>query len=208
VTIVIPTIEANPDLLAKCLISIDAYTPDHVGVIVANRLDATFAENANEGAASTDSDIIIFLNDDCEVTDGWYEALVAPFQDPEVQISGCRLTYPDGRLQHAGIYLDFVDGILTAHNHLTDQPGGPVAAVTGACMAVRRGVACFDTAFRNGYEDVDLCLRVGGVHYTPLGTVVHHESASGPRRWQHVSDNIKLLHYRWANVVVDSRRSG
>ena len=201
--IVIPTIRANGRLLDACLTSINNHTPSTVGVILADNPFASFAQNMNEGiAAATDADIIVALNDDTEVTEGWYEALLAPFQDPLVNIVGCRLIYPDGRLQHAGVYLDFVDGVLTAHNHLTEQPSGPVEAVTGACMAVRREHAWFDESYRNGYEDIDLCLRVGGVYYTDTTTVIHHESQSGPRRWEHVGSNIALLHERWASKVA------
>lgn len=205
--IVVPSIHANDDLLDRCLTSIDDYTPAGVQVIVADHPDHTFAENCNAGvAADPNGPYVVFLNDDTEVTDGWYENLVAPFHDPTVNVVGCRLVYPDGSLQHAGVYLDFQAGILTAHNYQTEQVVGPVEAVTGACMAVRRTYAWFDEKFRNGYEDVDLCLRVGGVWYTDQATVIHHESRSGPRRWEAVTDNIELLHYRWGDEL--HRRAG
>ena len=197
--IIVPTIYGNPPLLDACLQSVYAHTPFDVPVYLADNPTYSFAQNCNMGVAAAHErdEILVFLNDDTEVTDGWYEALLAPFQDPLVNIVGCRLTYPDGRLQHAGVYLDFVDGVLTAHNHLTEQPSGPVEAVTGACMAVRSPLAHFDEAFRSGYEDVDLCLRVKGCYYTNEATVIHYESQSGARRWEFTSDNIRLLHERW-----------
>ena len=197
--IIIPTIYKNLPLLDACLKSVYAHTPNDIPVYLADNPTYSFAQNCNMGiaAASPDTKIVVFLNDDTEVTDGWYETLLAPFQDPLVNIVGCRLIYPDSRLQHAGVYLDFVDGVLTAHNHLTEQPSGPVEAVTGACMAVRSEFAHFDEAFVNGYEDIDLCLRTKGVYYTNSTTVIHHESQSGPRRWMAVGSNIELLHYRY-----------
>ena len=107
--------------------------------------------------------MLIFLNDDCEITDdNWYPSLLAPFQDPLVNVVGCRLVYPDGRLQHAGVYLDFVDGVFTAHNYLEEQPSGPTEAVTGACMAVRREHAWFDPQFLKTFEDRGILVTVSG----------------------------------------------
>ena len=146
----------------------------------------------------------MFLNDDTIPQAGWLEALCAPFTDPQVGITGGKLTYPDGRIQHAGVYLDRPDGILTAHNVLTDEPSRPVEAVTGACLAIRRDtwdeLDGFDTGFRNGYEDIDLCLRARDagwqVWYTADAHVVHHESQSGPARWTHVRQNVIRLQER------------
>jgi GT2 family glycosyltransferase len=199
--IVIPTLN-RPDLLKDCLKAIDRTAPDAAVDVVAFGWD--FAAHCNYGATGK-GDPIIFLNDDTIPEPGWLESLCAPFSDPRVGIVGCRLTYPDGRLQHAGVYLDTPGGVLTAHNVLTEQPSGPAEAVTGACMAVRREcwdeLGGFDTDFHNGYEDVDLCLRARQkawrVWYTDRATVVHHESQSGPARWSHVRHNIDRLQEKW-----------
>jgi GT2 family glycosyltransferase len=155
-------------------------------------------------------DPIVFLNDDTEPEPGWLEALCVPFADPAIGITGARLTYPDGRIQHAGVYLDRPGGVLTAHNVLTDEPSREVDAVTGACMAVRRAtweqLGGFDTGFVNGYEDVDLCLRAQAagwrVWYTADSRVVHHESQSGPARWAHVNQNVTRLQERHGHHLV------
>lgn len=191
--VVIPTIFARPDLLAACLRAAgDA-------LVVSG---GTFAENCNR---APDADVLVFLNDDTEPPAGWLDGLLAPFSDPRVGIVGCRLVYPTGNLQHAGIYLDTPNGVLTAYNHTTEQPSGLVEAVTGACMAVRRecwdDLGGFDVGFVNGYEDVDLCLRAAKegwtVHYTADVTVVHHESQSGQARWTHVRENVQRLQEKW-----------
>lgn len=193
--IIVPTIFARPDLLAQCLASVGS------AVVVSG---GTFAENCNRGA-EVDSDFYVFLNDDTVVPEGWLDHLLAPFSDPQVGIVGCRLTYPDGRIQHAGVYLDNPGGVLTAYNRTEDSPSRVVEAVTGACMAVR--ASCFwdldgfDESFVNGYEDVDLCLRAHAagwtVRYTDQVTVVHHESQSGPARWTHVRENVQRLQEKW-----------
>lgn len=191
--IVIPTIHARDDLLNDCLWAIQQ-TSDAQACVVSG---GSFAENCNRGAEEP-GDPIVFLNDDTVPQQGWLDALLAPFADPRVGITGARLTYPDGRIQHAGVYFTRPGGVLTANNVLTDEPSRFVPAVTGACMAIRRDAwSGFDTQFVNGYEDIDLCLRAAAdgwrIWYAADSHVVHHESQSGPARWTHVRQNIQRL---------------
>lgn len=194
--VVVPTLNRG-DLLAQCVDAVQT-TAGLTPVVV--DLGWPFAEHCNYGA-TWPGDPIVFLNDDTIPQDGWLDALLAPFADPTVGITGCRLTYPDGTIQHAGVYLDRPGGVLTAHNVTSDEPSRDVEAVTGACMAVRREcwsqLDGFDTGYVNGYEDVDLCLRARAagwtVRYTADGTVVHLESQSGPARWTHVRHNVERL---------------
>lgn len=198
ISVVIPTIYANPILLARARNGVYA---TGATLVVADDPNASFAENCNTGAQYAPGEILVFLNDDTEPQDGWLGALCRPFDDPRVGITGARLTYPDGRIQHAGVYLDSPGGVLTAHNVLTDEPSREVEAVTGACMAVRREawtqLGGFDVGYINGYEDVDLCLRARAegwqVWYCADAHVIHHESQSGPARWTHVRENIERL---------------
>lgn len=203
VTIIIPTIRAQPGMLAKLETTLADQYP---GVKVLIMDGGTFAENCNAGAVLATTDIIVFLNDDTEPADGWLEPLVDPIlRDPTVAITGAKLFYPDGAIQHAGVYLNVEDGILTARNVCWNAPTGPVVAVTGACMAVRRSwfESCggFDVLYKNGYEDIDLCLRAARANhqvvYIAESQLIHHESQSGPARWSNVSDNIRLLNERW-----------
>jgi glycosyltransferase involved in cell wall biosynthesis len=63
---------------------------------------------------------------------------------------------------------------------------GPVLAVTGACMYVRREVidriGLLDERYPMAYEDVDWCLRAWQagyqVIYFPASTLIHHESVT------------------------------
>ena len=204
-TIIIPTINYRPDLLERCVDSVTRTlrSDDQLAVIEGG----TFAENCNAGGFRADTDTIIFLNDDTKVDqDDWIDKLLAPFHDPHVGITGCRLIYPDGKLQHTGIYFDIDDGVLAAYNRTWDADSGPVSGVTGACLAIRtslfRDLEGFDPEFRNGYEDVDLCLRTQQaghtIHYVAECTLIHHESQSGPARWDHVNHNVDRLQQLWS----------
>ena len=168
-----------------------------------------FAKGCNEGAKAASGEILIFLNNDTIPKPGWADALSRCFDDPQVGIAGSLLLYPDRRVQHAGVALGIVNGVLTASNigrgeTLNREHCIPreVDAVTGACMAVRREAwTGFDEGYWNGYEDIDLCLTARAlgwkVVYEPSSVVVHLESQSGPDRWSGVQDNVRRLQERW-----------
>ncbi len=203
-SIIIPTIEARPDLLQECLIALEATAPGREVVIANDKV--SFAENCNAGAFNATGDIYVFLNDDCLPTPGWLEPLEYQFGYEDVGIAGSMLRSPKSMdLLHAGVMFTHPGGVLTAVNITDPQESGDVDAVTGACLAIRASLfhECegFDTGFVNGYEDVDLCLRVkaGGwrIRYCAESILLHHESASGEARWTHVAQNIQRLQDLW-----------
>ncbi len=201
-TVVIPTIVADQAMLDRAILCVRWTAPD-AEIIVPK--GGSFAENCNAGARLATREVVVFLNDDTEVQPGWWQQLIKALEAGN-HVAGSRLTYADGRLQHAGVYFTVDDnGILWANNYTTERPSGPVDAVTGACLAIRTAdfdtLDGFDEGFRNGYEDIDLCLCVkaqgGTIHYCADSNVVHHESRSGPARWAHVNDNIIRLQEKW-----------
>jgi GT2 family glycosyltransferase len=140
---------------------------------------------------------VVLLNNDIEaIHPGWLRAMVDLARRPEIGVVGARLLFPDGTVQHAGITLGpgAVGGhVLRGVARDDPGPGGmlrhtrSVAAVTGACMAVRRAV--FDAV--GGFEstqlavtnnDVDFCLRVRALGWrvvcTPRAELYHREAAS------------------------------
>jgi ADP-heptose:LPS heptosyltransferase/GT2 family glycosyltransferase len=147
------------------------------------------------GAEAARGEYLLFLTEEIEVVDPrWLHALMEHAERSEVGVVGPRLIYPDGRVQHGGMYL--VDrGARHAFRYAeTDDPGPfglaaavrNVAAVTGACMLMRRDIfeavrqSADDHAVVN--NDLDLCLRVWRagkrIVYTPHTSLVHHESPS------------------------------
>ncbi len=154
----------------------------------------------NAAVRQAHGEIIVLLNNDIEIIDpAWLREMVTLAQRPDIGIVGARLLYPDGSLQHAGMTIG--PGAVSAHlcrGAARDDPGHggmlrhtrSVAAVTGACMVLRRAV--FDAV--GGLEtdhlavtnnDLDLCLRVRArgwrVVCTPRAELYHHDAASrGP----------------------------
>ena len=172
---------------------------------------ATLSENvgwgrgANIGAQLAEGEYLLHLNNDTEVQPGWLTALVNEMKDDTAVVAG-RLTNPDGSLQHAGITLYHdSNGTYTAENIRTEQTAGDADAVSLAAALCRADawheLGGVDPRYFCGYEDVDYSLRAlragWRVVYTPNSTVMHHGSASGPTRWAHTQDNIRLLHERW-----------
>lgn len=150
----------------------------------------------NLAVGETTADVLVFLNNDTvALSRDWLDELTGQVMRPEIGVAGCRLIYADGTIQHAGFVnreetyaflthegvgaAGFDPGYLDRHvvAHAT-------AAVTGACMAIRRDLFCdlggFDPAFPVEGNDVDLCLRARSrgltVLYTPDATLYHLES--------------------------------
>lgn len=173
-----------------------------------------FACACNDGAAAASGRLLIFLNNDTIPIRGWLEALVA-YADvhQSASVVGSKLLFPNETIQHAGVVIS--QDALPRHlyagfpaDHPAVNKSRRFQMVTAACMLVRRSafeqVGGFDTAFRNGYEDVDLCLRLGErgheIHYCHKSVLYHLESVSDGR-WSHGADNTRLYTERWAERV-------
>ena len=175
-----------------------------------------FAHACNAGAALATGRYLVLLNNDTLPRPGWLRALVSYAEaHPAAAVVGAKLLYPNDTVQHAGV----VFGLDRYPHHLyagfpADHPATNVSrrfrAVTAACCLVRREVfeslGGFDTAFVNGWEDVDLCLRLGEagheVHYCHESVVYHLESASRGLRAPRERENRGLFEARWRDRVV------
>ena len=223
VSIIIPTFN-RLELTQNCLASILRHDPvDQIIIVdngstdgtqrlatIANPKNIGFARACNQGAAHATSDHLIFLNNDTIVHPNW-TSLVDHLDDPEVGAVGPKLIYPDCEIQCAGVAVDLErEPGLEAWNiriNWTDQPS-QVAAVSGACLAIRRStfweVGGFDVDYWNGYEDVDLSLALvrDGYRnvYDPRVTVTHLESQSGEERWSAVAENVTRLRRKWSQM--------
>lgn len=151
----------------------------------------------NRAAAIARGEVLLLLNNDTEVLHpGWLAEMVSLAMRPGVGAVGARLLFPSGRIQHAGVILgprgvaghDYLFEPAEAHGQQDDLLlTREVAAVTGACLALRRdhylAVGGLDEErFRVAYNDVDLCLKLrrAGLRnlVTPHARLRHHESAS------------------------------
>jgi GT2 family glycosyltransferase len=181
-----------------------------------------FSGACNHGAGTATGEVLVFLNNDAIAQPGWLESLLSCLkQNPGVAIVGARLLHRDGTVQHAGVAFSQRDGV--PRHVYRGFPGDHPAvvrdrdfqAVTGACMAVYatafHEAGGFDTGFTNGYEDIDLCMRIRAlghrVRYCAAATLVHHESTSR-RKDATQSDatehsNVRLFMSRWSDAPRD-----
>jgi GT2 family glycosyltransferase len=213
------------DFECETIVADDASTDDTSAVlktygnrirVVSHASNSGFAASCNDAAAIATGEYLVFLNNDTVPLEGWLEALVR-YADahPEAAAVGCKLLFPDGTVQHAGFVI-CEDG-LPRHIYSGFPADAPLVnqsrryqAVTGACLLVRRqdfvAAGGFDTAFHNGFEDVDLCLRLGDagreIHYCHESVLIHLESASRDlSKTQTFLDNSRIYRERWGGRV-------
>jgi GT2 family glycosyltransferase len=177
-----------------------------------------FSAKINLGAANSEGELLLLLNDDMEVlTPDWIERLVMYAQHPGIGAVGGRLLWEDGRLQHAGVL--FENGGLPGHIYRGfrgDYKGYSnnarlaqnYLAVTGACLmtpaAAFNEVGGLSTELPVNYNDVDYCLKLRTrglrVVYDPDTVLYHFESSS---RSSEVEEWEKqLLIDRWLSLTA------
>ncbi len=155
----------------------------------------------NRAARQARGDYLLFLNDDIEVpapdlrhASDWLHGLVEHAQRPEIGVVGPQLLYPDGRVQHAGMFLARAAARHAFRFYPRDEAGPfglaltqrDVISVTGACMMMRRAVfdalGGFDERHAVINNDLDFNLRARakglGIVFTPAVSLTHHEMAS------------------------------
>lgn len=141
---------------------------------------------ATHAAKDGTADVIVLLNQDCLVAQGWLKALCAGLDgDPQAAIAGCTLLNADETVNHAGARLEMP---LAYSQHLTTVSAAPVRMdyVTGAAFAIRRQawetVGPFDEDFYPAYyEEADYCYRARRhgwvVLYVPAAVVRHLQTS-------------------------------
>ena len=252
VSLIIPTRD-GADVLATCIRSIRALTryPDYEIIIVDNgsvqddtkRLFAelsadpairilprpepfNFSRLNNAAAREATGSILALINNDIEVThENWLSEMVSLAVRQKVGCVGAKLSYPDGRLQHAGVVIGL--GGVAGHAHRfapADDPGylerlravHEVSAVTAACLVIRRevfdAVGGLDEGLTVAFNDVDFCLKVRAAGYlnlwTPSAELIHHESVSRgrdltPAKAKRFADEYAAMQRRWGAQLLN-----
>ncbi|MDC1426198.1 glycosyltransferase [Gammaproteobacteria bacterium] len=240
VSIIIPTM-AKLELVTPCIESLLSLTdypnfeivildnsrgknPDGISYLVDKGLkviecdfDFNWPRLNNLGAYESDGELLLFLNDDVEITDtGWLTELVKQAQRPCVGTVGALLYYPEGMLQHAGVFLVDTGGGC-AHLFHKMAPSSElrgnlhnlvreVSANTGACLLVSRenfsAVEGFDENLAVVGNDIDLCLKLrqkGLVNiWTQRCSLIHHESIS--RKASVPKEDEALMWNKWGEL--------
>ena len=155
-----------------------------------------FLECCNSAVQMARGEIVILLNSDTRVVDGWLDELVLAFElFPKAGMVGSKLFNDDATLQEAG-GIFWRDG--SAHNYGRNQdsnrPEYCVARqadfISGASIAMRKKVwnemGGFDRAYNPAYcEDADLAFRLRRsgyeVWFVPTSRAIHYEGVTHGR---------------------------
>lgn len=175
-----------------------------------NESNQGFAVSTNRGAREASGEWLCLLNNDTELTPGALEAMLAVrTAHPDAGIIGSVQVTTDGStVDHAGI--DFIDGGYPRHRRielasLASEPDYvAVPAVTAACCLVPRHwfvtMGGLDESYRNGFEDVDLCLRAreaGWKIYVANRAIIKHAVSTSEGRGAHEFRNARRFLSRW-----------
>jgi N-acetylglucosaminyl-diphospho-decaprenol L-rhamnosyltransferase len=191
-----------------------------------------FAAASNLAIREGRAPYVLCLNPDTRVTAGSLDRLLELIEaHPEVGICGCRLELEDGSIDHAakrsfptplsalghftGIGRRRDVGPLAAYR-APEVEAGPVDAVNGAFMLIRRAaldeVGLFDEGYWMYMEDLDLCYRFAKAGWTtwyePSATVIHAKAGtSGPVRSPRLNYAFHYGMYRFYRKHYAAERS-
>jgi GT2 family glycosyltransferase/glycosyltransferase involved in cell wall biosynthesis len=216
---------AEPSLTTELLLTDDCSTDDTAEYlaslgeqvrVIRNTLRRDFGHNMNVSARLARGRYLCLLNNDTLVTRGWLTKLVEAAEgDRRIGVVGNKHLYPgSGKIQHAGMAFHATG--LPVHMYPGMPPDFPAAnnsrefqIVTAACWLVPRDLFLqlggFDPAFKNGYEDVDFCLRVretGRIVYYVADSVIYHYGQSSPGRKNHDDANCTYFQEKWRGRIV------
>ncbi len=164
---------------------------------VEHNVPFNFSSICNFGVSESQGEYVVLLNNDIEIiTPDWIERMLEHAQRDSIGAVGCKLLYPDGRIQHAGVVAGMVGAAGHPHKFFPDNHIGyhgrlhmvyNVSAVTGAMMMMSKEkfleVGGLDEEnLAVAYNDIDLCLKLLDKGYfnlfTPHAKATHHESIS------------------------------
>lgn len=197
---------------------------DNVSIVIWKKRFNYSAIN-NFGATYAKGEYLLFLNNDVEViSPRWMEELLGNCQRKDVGITGAKLYYPDGTIQHAGTIIGI--GGIAGHAFL-NMPGNrtgylhkasiqqDLSAVTAACMMIKKKVfqelSGFEEQLSVAFNDVDLCLRTvqAGyrIVYNPKVELYHYESKSrgsedSKEKIRRFQGEIEFMRTRWASILI------
>ena len=168
---------------------------------------------------------IVFMNNDIEaIKPGWLQRLRSLAGQKDIGVVGVNLLYSDRTIQHSGVIVGLSGAADHGHRQAPYERNGrrlpgldraliatrEYSAVTAACMmvptALFHAAGGFDEELAIGFNDTDLCLRIGSTGRRILNdgqsVLYHHESAT--RAWSDTLDHPRdssLFTARWHAMI-------
>lgn len=170
IDVVIPT-----RFLERAQRAVESVMPYASSVTIVMHPEWGFTKQVDEGWRGGNSELVLFLNDDCVMNDDALELMIGLMRNPEIGIIGPTLPCKD-----------FQSNKDNAPREHGDSPIAiTVRQLIGACLLVRREVLekldGWDTDFLLHCSDLDLCIRAQDAGYRVVWAVaaeVEHESGA------------------------------
>lgn len=181
----------------------------------------------NNAVKQAKGDLVCLLNNDIEViTPEWLNEMVSVATQERVGAVGAKLSYPNNRIQHAGVILGMGADRVAGHGHHTLPRNNfgyfsrailtqELSAVTAACLVIKKSiyeqVGGLDEQLEVAFNDVDFCLKVREAGYrniwTPHAELYHHESVSrghedNPEKQARFAKEAAYMRKRWGKLLM------
>lgn len=185
--------------------------------VILNERNLGFAAANNRGGAAARGDLLVLLNNDLVLGPGWLEPMLEAHRQlgPRAGLVGnIQLDARSGKIDHAGIFINHKGKpehirALPRSSVQRADPVREVSLLTGACVLLSRQLWLelrgFDEGYRNGCEDVDLCLRAiaaGKLNAVALRSRVRHHVSTTPGRKAHDEANTYRFTLRWRDTLA------
>jgi GT2 family glycosyltransferase len=159
--------------------------------VIENERNLGFAEGTNAGIRQAKGEYILTLNNDTHVERDFLECLRRPMDsDHSVGMCACKMLFPDGRINSAGICISrsgaaWDRGMFEPDNgqyEIQEEAFGPCAGAALYRKEMLDEIGLFDEDFFLYMEDVDLAFRgrLAGWRciYVPQAKVYHHHAGT------------------------------
>lgn len=196
--------------------------------VVRNEHNLGFVKTNNKAVKQAKGRYICLLNNDTEVTSGWIDEALSMFEIMnDVGAVGCKLIYPDGRLQEAGgivwgsgvpwNYGNKQNASHPSFNYARDADYLSAAALF-VQKTVWEEVNGFSEEYTPAYyEDTDLAFKIRKAGYRtvycPTAEVVHFEgksngtsTKSGLKKYQEI--NSTTFREKWYQAYKNNAEEG
>lgn len=182
--------------------------------VLENAENLSFAAANNRAIRRVDSDYVMLLNNDVEVSEGWLAPLVEVAESaPERAVVSPRIVYPDGTPQFLGdkVLLDesnvpelIVETVRWIERQFDEEK--QIFSCIGAAMLVDTDlfddIGYLDEEFEFYKEETDFCIRAKTsgyeLWYTPASEIVHKSrssSATNPYYEYYLRRKSRLRYY-------------